>query len=338
MSATGLTGIRAHYVDPVWGTNVRLTPLEQALLRTPPVRRLHLVAHAGGAALTTAQTYSRLEHSLGVLSLAAHLIPGDERLRAAALLHDIGHLPFSHTAEGIAGLDHHAIGISLLSQPEIREALAAHGVDSSDLVPLLDGRAPSALTPPRGLMGLDHLDSYVRSARFAARLHTDPSRLLAALDIRDGAVNCDRATAETLVDLVCAEARMHVSWDNLAPNAALRRSVQRLVDAGGVEPGRLARMTDAQLWAALHACEETREEAELLQARPYLLRVHAAGGPPAPGAWIFALRKIYSSAPTIEGLRVDEAAPELARRLDDLQQLPLAYQVQWDEKATLQAI
>ncbi|MFE6777413.1 HD domain-containing protein [Streptomyces sp. NPDC057676] len=45
-----------------------------------------------------------------MLALVAHFRPDDEALRAAALLHDVGHPPLSHTAEGLAGLDHHTIG------------------------------------------------------------------------------------------------------------------------------------------------------------------------------------------------------------------------------------
>lgn len=330
MSATGVTGVSAHYVDPVWGIDVRLTPLEQALLRTPSLRRLHMIAHAGAAVVTTTQTYSRLEHSLGVLALTARLHPDDELLRAAALLHDVGHLPFSHTAEGVAGLDHHAIGIRLLSEPDIHDVLSVHGVEARDVVTLLTGQTKSALVPPRGLLGLDHLDSYVRSARFAARLHADPAKLLASVELRNGAVDCDAATAEILVELVCAEARMHVSWDNIAPCAVLKRLVQRIHDAGGVEPDALAGMTDAQLWAALDASAHTRDEAARLRTQPHLVRVRPAGGRTAPQAWTFSLRKIYRSAPLVGGRRVEEAAPELALRLAELARLAVVYEVWWE--------
>ena len=65
-------------------------------------------------ASSTPKAFSRLELSLGVLALAAHFAPEDGLDRAAALLHDVGHLPLSHTFEGVAGLDHHAIKESCL--------------------------------------------------------------------------------------------------------------------------------------------------------------------------------------------------------------------------------
>lgn len=70
--------------------------------------------------------YPLIEHTLGVLALVAHFRPEDELLRVAALLHDIGHLPLSHTLEGVAGLDHHAIGVQLVQSDPIRPVLEKH--------------------------------------------------------------------------------------------------------------------------------------------------------------------------------------------------------------------
>ena len=336
----GVTGRSTQYIDPLWRISVDLSPLERDLLRAEPLRRLHMIAHGGAASITTTQTYSRLEHSLGVFALAAHFHPDpvDQPLRAAALLHDVGHLPFSHTFEGIAGLNHHALGADLLREPAIGGVLTAHGLDPHEIADLLSGRTPSALTPAPGLLSLDHLDSYVRSARFGARLEVEPARLLAAVRLVDGAVSTDLPTARILVDLVCAEARLHVSWDNLAPAAVLQRLAARLLDAGRREPARLARMTDAQAWAALDEAPETRDEAEMLRTRPHLLRVLSLPDVPqadeqapecAASGWDFALRKIYSSAPLIGARPLESAAPALADQLNDLQALPTRYRVWW---------
>jgi HD superfamily phosphohydrolase len=233
-----------------------------------------------------------------------HFHRADRLLRATALLHDVGHLPFSHTFEGIAGLNHHGIGVDLLHDAAIAGVLDAHGLDPQDIADLLSGRTRSAMIPPPGLLGLDHLDSYVRSARFGARLDIDPARLLAAVQLADGVVSCDLPTARILVESVCAEARLHVSWDNIAPSAALSHLVRRLLDTRRHELTRLARLTDAQLWALLDEAVETRDEAEKLRVQPHLLHVQPADQHPArvPSAWDFTLRKIYRAAPLIDGL------------------------------------
>ncbi len=77
--AADVLGIGGIYRDPLWRVTVALTALERELLRCWWVRRLAYVAHAGAAAITTVQTYSRLEHSLGVLALVAHFDPDNSR-------------------------------------------------------------------------------------------------------------------------------------------------------------------------------------------------------------------------------------------------------------------
>src|SRR5690625_1373094 len=110
--AADTLGIGGSWFDPLWRVPVELSPLERALLDSWPVRRLGMVAHAGAAALTTTQTYSRLEHSLGVLALVAHFAPQDALARATALLHDVGHLPFSHTDRKSTRLNSSHVAIS----------------------------------------------------------------------------------------------------------------------------------------------------------------------------------------------------------------------------------
>lgn len=324
--SANVVGLGGVFTDPLWRVPVRLSPVEADLLRVEPVRRLHFVAHGGASTVSTLQSYSRLEHTLGVLSLVAHFRPEDEMLRVAALLHDIGHLPLSHTLEGIAGLDHHRIGVRLLHEDPVRGVLRRHGIGADDVAAVLDGRSP--LTGRAGLLNLDHLDSFVRSGRSAGRLDADPVALLGRLGIEDDAVTADRAAAGILVGLVRAEARLHTSWDNVGPISVVRRLGRRLLDEGAVVPDRLARMTDPQLWVAFESCSATREESAMLRYELHRLRV-AVASERSPG-WEFALRKIYSSAPLVDGEPIEAAAPESAAELRALQLLPTEFRVWWD--------
>ena len=108
--------------DGLWGT-LRLEPHEVALLDTPLVQRLRHLRQTGLTFLTfPSTTHSRFEHTLGVVLQVMKL--GDallrpvleqnkddgrltqdhvRQMRLAALLHDIGHGPFSHTSEMVYG-------------------------------------------------------------------------------------------------------------------------------------------------------------------------------------------------------------------------------------------
>ncbi|WP_307865579.1 HD domain-containing protein [Streptomyces montanisoli] len=316
--STNVFGLCEAFTDPLWRISVHLSPVEVDLLRSEPLRRLHFIAHGGASTITTLQSYSRLEHSMGVLSLVSHFRPDDQVLRVAALVHDIGHLPLSHTFEGVADLNHHSIGTDLLRVDPLRAVLARNGISAEAVVAVLGNGSASPLSSHSGLLNLDHLDSYVRSGRAAGRLDADPVALLDRLVLQDAVLSTDRETAGTLVDLVCAEARLHTSWDNVGPVSVVRRLVCRLLDSGAADPYRLARMTDPQLWSAFDSLEATRAEGTMLRYEPHRLRVVSGEAPDDPSAWVHTLRKIYSSAPLVDGDRIEASAPELAAALDHL--------------------
>lgn len=115
--------IERTYHDPLHGaiTLSRADPVEALLIRlidTPAVQRLRRIRQLGPANLTFhgAET-SRFTHSLGVMEVARrafdrvvadypHLQQYRVVVLCAALLHDVGHGPFSHTAEEVFGGHH----------------------------------------------------------------------------------------------------------------------------------------------------------------------------------------------------------------------------------------
>lgn len=90
--------------EPLWRIPVRLFHEEQLLIRSRAVRRLHFLRHGGASFINSHHTYSRLQHTLGVFALTAYFEPENRALRMAALLHDAGHAPFSHTLDSLEGV------------------------------------------------------------------------------------------------------------------------------------------------------------------------------------------------------------------------------------------
>jgi hypothetical protein len=97
--------------DVKWGFN-RYTTYELAILDSPPFQRLRNISQTSLAMFTyPSATHSRFEHSLGVSSIASRMLTAIENrgrnldpvlrieTRLAALLHDLGHGPFSHSSE-----------------------------------------------------------------------------------------------------------------------------------------------------------------------------------------------------------------------------------------------
>lgn len=108
------------------------------LINTPEFQRLRRIKQLGTSSYTfQGAEHSRFTHSLGVYEITRQIVdvfekqypsktPGDglwddsERLvvLCAALLHDIGHGPYSHTFEHIFHTNHEAITQEILTSPE----------------------------------------------------------------------------------------------------------------------------------------------------------------------------------------------------------------------------
>ena len=307
-------GLGGAYRDPLFRVEVVLSDLERDLLGTWWVRRLGYIAHAGASALCTAQSYSRLEHSLGLLALVAHLAPHDHLARAAALVHDVGHTPFSHTLEGISGGDHHQLGAQRVG--ELDALLRDHGLSAAQVLDVVEGRIPSALGGGGAGMGLDHLESFLRSGQAHGRTREMPSTTLGRLRLVDAVVDTDAATAAYLAVLVAGEAASQCSPINLIATAVLRHLVEQVLD--GASPARrseVAAMSDGELLAALAGDARTAEQVHLLRAEPTAWSVQPAtgnDGDDVGGSIPVRVRRLYLALPLVDGQEMDPEQGALA--------------------------
>jgi len=113
------------------------------LIDTPEFQRLRRIKQLGlGLYTYQGAEHSRFTHSLGALHLMARIL---DRLResnkispedraaaqAAALLHDVGHGPFSHAMEAVLGFHHEEWTVRAVTsdETEIGQALRAHSPD-----------------------------------------------------------------------------------------------------------------------------------------------------------------------------------------------------------------
>ncbi len=103
------------------------------ILDTPEVQRLRRIHQLGVSYVTyPGADHNRLAHSLGVLHLMQQALDhlgridrknadnGRPQLLAGALLHDVGHGPFSHLFEPCLGIDHEVWSQRVILNPESR--------------------------------------------------------------------------------------------------------------------------------------------------------------------------------------------------------------------------
>lgn len=140
---------------------IRFTELEREIIDTPVFQRLRKIRQLAGAHLVyPSAQHTRFEHSLGTMHLAGlagqtlldkgYIEKKDqlEGLRLAALLHDIGHGPFSHLFEevligsGMPTNSHENMGKKIIRETMIKDILEKYGYDSYCICNLSFGESP----------------------------------------------------------------------------------------------------------------------------------------------------------------------------------------------------
>ena len=273
---------------------IPLSEPELALIGTRAFLRLDRIQQLGFVSrVWPGAKHTRYEHSLGVLHLTrlalAHLratpggawiADGDARVAAAAaLLHDLGHYPFSHAIEELGPpiLPHEAVGRRLIEGEgsEVGAILRQQwGVDPARVAAVIDpaGRdLPAADRVLRGVLSgpldMDKLDYLPRDARACNVPYggVDTARLIDALGIAEVAIEDGAAPARRVVvgakgvsplhSLINARQEMfdNVYWHhtNRACMAMLLRAVQEALVAGAIGPETLTDHDDVSLLALL---------------------------------------------------------------------------------------
>lgn len=156
------------------------------LIDTPEVQRLRRIHQLGVSHFTyPGADHTRLSHTLGVLHLMQHAWrrveaieqgPGVERARhlllAAAVLHDVGHGPFSHLFEPALGIDHEDWSCKIISCPNtsIYQKLTEHDIPVDQVTALIEKdnrqRPPWQKTLLASELDVDRLDYLRRDSYF----------------------------------------------------------------------------------------------------------------------------------------------------------------------------
>jgi HD superfamily phosphohydrolase len=264
--------------DPLWD-NIRLDRPALLALDTPAVQRLRYVRQVGHAFLVyPGATHTRFEHALGAYHLTKRAlaaleergelgpVPDEDRLavRLAALLHDVGHYPFSHALEEAGFPSHEKLGIAKLSRGELGDRLVEIGGPAfPDTVGrLIGGTSGSALQGLiSGSLDLDKIDYLSRDARMCGVPYgtVDVDRLLSTLTLVETAgrleVGVQEKGVSALESLLFAKYQMYrnVYWHHAVRSATcmFKRAVRLAVRRGEITEEAVAEATDDGLMERL---------------------------------------------------------------------------------------
>ena len=265
--------------DPLWD-NIRLDRPALLALDTPTVQRLRYVRQVGHAFLVyPGATHTRFEHALGAYHLTRRALaaleergelgPATDRdrlaVRMAALLHDVGHYPFSHALEEAGFPSHEKLGIAKLFRGELGDRLVEiGGADFAGVVGRLIGGTSDS--PLQGLISgsldLDKIDYLSRDARMCGVPYgtVDVDRLLSSLTLVESGpgrleVGVQEKGVSALESLLFSKYQMYrnVYWHHAVRSATcmFKRAVRGAVERGEVTVEAIADATDDGLMELL---------------------------------------------------------------------------------------
>ena len=313
--------------DPIHG-DIKLEGLFLDLLETPEIQRLYNIKQLGLAHLVfPGAHHTRLEHSLGtyyMASKATEMLPLDKNenkiITCAALLHDIGHGPFSHTLESILknalDVDHVDLTEKLIlgeyeifdsdekefvASPDVHEILDKNDVDQKELMTIIRGatrKKPYLSQLLNSAIDVDQLDYLIRDAYYTGVAYgmIDTERFLQTLVVHKNNLAVKRKGVGVAENILMARALMYSSvYFHKTVRIAelmLSKAIEMLPEA---EPFEFFKMTDSELIENLK--QRGPFQHEIITCLKY--------------------RKLFKQAYTLPSSNLDEQGAKMVKRLED---------------------
>lgn len=246
--------------DPVHGAIHVEHLLIWQLIQTPEFQRLHRIHQLGGVMqIYHTADHSRFAHSLGTYEICRRICSEVESVKSAiseeekmdllcaALLHDIGHGPFSHFFERVCSEDHEQRTRSLICDPDghlfpLLENASPHMAERVAAIlahqarPLLSSLISSQLDCDR----MDYLlrDAYQTGTTYG---HYDLQRILRTMRVENDCLCVTESGMHAVEDYIMA--RYQAYWQvYLHPDAAGYEKLWQLL----IERGRMIFHQDEQ--------------------------------------------------------------------------------------------
>jgi len=210
IGAALLDGYTEPIRDALWG-HIYLTPELAALTESSPFMRLHRIMQLGPTCrVYPGATHTRASHSIGVYHIARRLIihlagegadsylspEGVKSFLCAALLHDLGHFPYTHSLKELPLVEHEALTGNLIASEPVKSLVTAAGGDPDFAAAIVDDSRKDESRELNflrkllsGTLDPDKLDYLSRDARYCgvpygaqdvdyilSRLHPHPER------------------------------------------------------------------------------------------------------------------------------------------------------------------
>ncbi len=286
--------------DPIHGY-VYITEEEKTIIDSYPLQRLHRLRQLAGAEYVyPGANHTRFEHSIGVMHLAGKVAENPnisktikeeetDTLRIAALLHDVGHGPFSHVFEYLLDKQlnktHEDLTLWIVKNSELKDILKQTGYPAEDIAKLAIGqlhRPGKAFLDQiiSSAVDVDKQDFIVRDTHHTGAEYgfIDIFRLIHTLDILDGNLAVDLGALSALESLIIAriESFKSIYFHRVGRAAQIMLSIamEKADDELGLTsfktPEQYLAMDDYTVWTMLKNCKKSKNIIDRLERRKML--------------------------------------------------------------------
>jgi hypothetical protein len=250
--------------DPIHGA-IRVDGWIVQVLDTFQVQRLRNIKQLGFASLVyPGANHTRFEHSIGAMHIAKLLtnkMDVDEQTKreivVAALIHDVGHAPFSHSSEKIVRkylrTAHEDVG-HVVRGSEIEDVLKEEGLNIRSILDHIKGKSHIGIVS--GDIDADRMDYLVRDSYYTGVAYGvfDIMRLINKIYFDDGLVIDGgglRAAESLLISRFMMNPTVYFHHVCRIARKMYEKAVEYLIEEGLIDAKELLRMDDHDIVAFL---------------------------------------------------------------------------------------
>ena len=251
--------------DSVYG-DISLDSFEVNIMDMPQFQRLRRIKQLGLISLIyPGATHTRFEHCVGTMNLGSKLaeelnLKQDEieLIRASALLHDVGHGPFSHVSEGVLSVPHEELSKCVITKTSMRDLLEEK-FDVNKIVDIINGKGH--LGPiVSGELDVDRMDYLLRDSHNTGVSYgiIDYERLISNLTLEDGLIldiKGVQAAEGALVSRYFMYPSVYQHHTTRIVNSMFRRALKKTIDEGIIEEKKMYQYDDSDVIATFRHCE-----------------------------------------------------------------------------------
>ena len=251
--------------DSVYG-DITLKEFEVKIMDMPQFQRLRRIKQLGLINLIyPGATHTRFEHCVGTMHLGSKLaeelnLTKDEieLIRVSALLHDIGHGPFSHVSEGVLSVPHEELTKYVVTKTSMKDLLEEK-FDVNKIADIVNGKG--YLGPiVSGELDVDRMDYLLRDSHNTGVSYgiIDYERIISNLKLENGLtldIKGVQAAEGALVSRYFMYPSVYQHHTTRIVNSMFRRALKKTIDLNIINEKDIYKYDDNDIIALFRNCD-----------------------------------------------------------------------------------